>query len=81
MGGDRPPPRDPSHTVRRWKKGQAPPNAQQKMALLDLAEDLGLGHLFTDWGCCVPENGLEMVMGLPLAGSVVTVESSHLFVS
>jgi len=27
------------------------PNAQHMMALSDLAEDLGLGHLFTGWGC------------------------------
>lgn len=36
------------HTVFRWKEGQGRPNAQHMMALLDLADDLGLGHLFTD---------------------------------
>ena len=36
------------HTVFRWKEGQGRPNAQHMMALLELADDLGLGHLFTD---------------------------------
>ena len=36
------------HTVWRWKEGQGRPNARHLMALLDLADDLGLGHLFTD---------------------------------
>ena len=36
------------HTVWRWKEGLGRPNAQHMMALLDLADDLGLGHLFTD---------------------------------
>ena len=36
------------HTVWRWKEGLGRPNVQHMMALLDLADDLGLGHLFTD---------------------------------
>ena len=36
------------HTVWRWKEGQGRPNVQHMMALLDLADGLGLGHLFTD---------------------------------
>ena len=36
------------HTVWRWKEGRGRPNAQHMMALLDLADDLGLGHLFTE---------------------------------
>ena len=36
------------HTVWRWKEGQGRPNVQHMMALLDLANDLGLGRLFTD---------------------------------
>ncbi len=36
------------HTVWRWKEGLGRPNVQHMMALLDLANDLGLGHLFTD---------------------------------
>ena len=34
-------------TVRRWRKGLARPSTRHMMALLDLAEDLGLGNLFT----------------------------------
>ena len=34
--------------LRRWKDG-ARPVLRHQMALLDLAEDLGLGHLFTAW--------------------------------
>ena len=36
------------HTVWRWKEGLGRPNAQHLMALLDLADSLGLRHLFTD---------------------------------
>ncbi len=36
------------HTVRRWKEGLSRPNMEHMMALLDLAEDLGLRHIFTD---------------------------------
>ena len=36
------------HTVWRWTEGLGRPNARHLMALLDLADDLGLGHLFTD---------------------------------
>ena len=35
------------HTVWRWTKSGVRPNAQHMMALLDLADDLGLAHLFT----------------------------------
>ena len=36
------------HTVGRWLEGRVRPNYQHMMALLDLADDLGLAHLFTD---------------------------------
>ena len=36
------------HTVWRWTEGRGRPNARHLMALLDLADDLGLGHLFTE---------------------------------
>ena len=36
------------HTVWRWKEGQDRPDAQHMMVLLKLADDYGLGHLFTD---------------------------------
>ena len=36
------------HTVWRWAEGGVRPNAQHMMALLELANDLGLGHLFTE---------------------------------
>ena len=36
------------HTVWRWTVGRARPNTEHMMALLDLANSLDLGHLFTD---------------------------------
>ena len=36
------------HTVWRWQSGLARPNGAHMMALLDLADDFGLGYLFTD---------------------------------
>ena len=36
------------HTVWRWKEGRGRPNVEHMMALLDLAESLGLRHIFTD---------------------------------
>ena len=36
------------HTVFRWAKGRTRPNTEHMMALLDLAEGLGLAHVFTD---------------------------------
>ena len=36
------------HTVGRWKEGRGHPNTAHMMALLDLAEGLGLAHVFTD---------------------------------
>ena len=46
------------HTVWRWAEGRARPNYQHRKALmpslgsatLELADSLGLGHLFTDQG-------------------------------
>ena len=35
------------HTVSRWVKGRTRPNTEHMMALLDLAEELGLAHIFT----------------------------------
>ncbi|MYC37967.1 MAG: helix-turn-helix transcriptional regulator [Chloroflexi bacterium] len=35
-------------TVRRWKEGQARPNAGHILALCQLADDLALGHLIRD---------------------------------
>ena len=35
-------------TIRRWWKRGVRPNYQHLKALQDLADDLGLGHLFTD---------------------------------
>ena len=34
------------HTVWRWKAGKARPNTEHMMALLEVAEDLGLRRLF-----------------------------------
>ena len=36
------------HTLWRWAESRVRPNAEHMMALLELAEDMGLGHLFTD---------------------------------
>ena len=36
------------HTVWSWKEGRGRPNAEHMIALLDLADDLGLLHLFTE---------------------------------
>jgi ribosome-binding protein aMBF1 (putative translation factor) len=36
--------------VSRWKEGRGRPNTEHMMALLELAEGLALGHLFTDNG-------------------------------
>ena len=36
------------HTVSRWKEGRGCPNTEHMMALLELAGDLGLAHIFTD---------------------------------
>ena len=37
------------HTVKRWWKEGIRPHFRHQMALLDLADSLGLGHLFTAW--------------------------------
>ena len=36
------------YTMRRWVLGRARPSMRHMMALLELAGDLGLAHLFTD---------------------------------
>ena len=36
------------HTVFRWVNGSSRPNTEHMMALLDLAEGLGLAHIFTE---------------------------------
>ena len=36
------------YTMRRWVLGRARPSMPHMMALLELAEELGLPHLFTD---------------------------------
>ena len=35
-------------TLRRWRKGRARPSMRNMMALLALADSLGLGHIFRD---------------------------------
>ncbi len=42
-----------SYTVWRWHEAGVRPIFRHLMALLELAESLGLGHLFTDW--TIPE--------------------------
>ena len=36
-------------TIRRWRYKGVRPNLAHQGALLDLADDLGLGHIFTEW--------------------------------
>ena len=36
------------HTVWRWAEGRVRPNYQHRKVLMELAESLGLGHLFID---------------------------------
>ena len=36
------------HTVWRWAEGRVRPNYQHRKALMELAESLGLGHIFAD---------------------------------
>ena len=36
------------HTVWRWAEGRARPNHQHRKALMELADSLGLGHIFTE---------------------------------
>ena len=36
------------HTIRRWRDEGVRPSTRHMIALLDLADSLGLGHLFTD---------------------------------
>ena len=49
--GDFPPSRDLPHTVWRWWKAGVRPGQHHLKALLDLVDNLGLGHLFTERGC------------------------------
>ena len=36
------------HTVWRWAEGRVRPNVEHMLALLELAEDLGLRYIFTE---------------------------------
>ena len=36
------------HTAWRWTEGKVRPNVKHMLALLELADDLGLGCIFTD---------------------------------
>ena len=36
------------HTVWRWRSGAVRPNTQHMLALMELADTLGLGQIFTD---------------------------------
>ena len=36
-------------TIRRWRDDGVRPSQRHQLALLALAESLGLGHIFTDW--------------------------------
>ena len=52
------------HTVKRWCKEGVRPHFRHRMALLDLADDLGLAHLLTAW--TVPDEARrEMPKAVP----------------
>ena len=53
--------------LRRWKDGVRP-ILRHLMALLELAHDLGLGHLFTDWSVPDENQGETPAPGLPPLG-------------
>ena len=36
------------YTMRRWAEGKARPNYQHRKTLLELADSLGLGHIFAE---------------------------------
>ena len=36
-------------TIRRWRDDGVRPSPRHQMALLALADSMGLGHIFTDW--------------------------------
>ena len=44
------------HTIRRWRDKGVRPSTRHIIALLNLADSLGLGHLFTELGSA-PERG------------------------
>ena len=48
MGGDCTPTGTYPYTIGRWWKKGMRPSTRHMMALLKLADDLGLGELFTD---------------------------------
>ena len=55
-------------TVYRWWKQGVQPHFRHLMALLDLAEDLGLRHLFTAWTVSDDTRGEVPAQGAPLQG-------------
>ena len=53
--------------LRRWKDGVRP-HWRHLVALLELAEELGLAHLFTDWTVARETRGETPSPGVPLGG-------------
>ncbi len=51
--------------LRRWKDQGVRPHWRHLMALLELAEDLGLSHLFTSWTAPDEIRGETPVPGVP----------------
>ena len=49
------------YTIWRWLDDGAIPHFRHQMALLELAEDLGLAHLLTDWS--LPEEVRDESLG------------------
>ena len=50
--------------LRRWREGVRP-ILRHLTALLELAEELGLGHLFTDWTLPCETRGETTAMSVP----------------
>ena len=51
--------------LRRWKDKGVRPHWRHLMALLELAEDLDLGHIFTDWTLPDETQGETPALGAP----------------
>ena len=53
------------YTVKRWTKNGVRPHYQYQMAMLDLADDLGLAHPLTAWTLPDEERGEKPAKAVP----------------
>ena len=56
------------YTVWRWHEGGVTPHYRHQMALLELANNLGLAHLLTAWTLPDEGEGEKSAEGVPLRG-------------